>query len=245
MQLSKRLIVAGAVVFALGLVLQFPARLAYRWIAPPELALSGISGTLWHGSAAEGMAGSLYLRDVSWNFRPLALVGGKLAIAVSASPASGFLEAELGVTPTGAVVLNDVNGRLPLQMFEDSFQLKGFRGDLNLQFAEVRIRDGLAVRASGSIGLAALSAPGLSAEPLGDFRAEFQSDDSGIVGSVETLAGVVKVVGVIRLGVDRSYSFIGQVATTPRTPERIMNQIRLLGSADERGQREFRVEGSM
>lgn len=242
-QQPKRLITIGVVVLSLGLLLQFPARTAYAWFAPEALKLSGLSGTVWHGTAAEGMAGDIYLRNIRWYFRPLALFGGKLAVVVSADPATGFINSEVAVTPTGTLLLRDLAGSLSLSSFQDSFQLKGFHGDLNLQFEEIAVRDGLPVRAVGSIGLARLRAPQLSGIALGDFRAEFHSDESGIIGSVENLSGALQVAGVIRLGPDRSYSFTGQVAATPQAPELIRQQLQMLGSADERGQREFRIEG--
>jgi len=244
-QQPKRLIIAGVIIFVLGLIILFPARIAYRWMPPPLLKVSGISGTVWHGSAAEGMAGHVYVSNLSWRFRPLALLRGKLAAVVSAESAFGFLEAEIAVTPADALILSNINGTLYLQSFEDSFQLAGFRGDLHLQLSELVIRDGIPVRATGSVSLQGLAAPLLSSQPIGDFRAELQTDDTGIVGSVEDLSGALQVAGVIRLGLDRTYSFIGQVAASPQAPEQIRQQIQMLGSANARGQREFRIEGQL
>lgn len=245
MQQPKRLIIAGVIVFILGLTILFPARTAYHWLAPQQFRISGISGSMWHGKATEGMAGNIYLRNLSWDLRPLALFGGKLMLAVSADSVMGSLDAEIAVTPSAALFLSNINGTLSLQTFKDFFQLQGFRGNLNLQIAELVIRDGIPVRATGSVSLAGLAAPQLSDEPIGDFRVVLQTDDSGIVGSVEDLSGVLRVAGVIRLGLDRTYSFIGQVAATPQTPANIRQQLQLLGSADERGQREFRIEGQL
>ena len=38
--------------FIIGLLAVFPARVAYRWLAPPQLAMTGIEGSVWRGGAA-------------------------------------------------------------------------------------------------------------------------------------------------------------------------------------------------
>jgi hypothetical protein len=43
----------------------------------------------------------------------------------------------------------------------------------------------------------------------------------------------------------RSYAFVGLVAPTPVTPPSVVNQLRFLGSPNERGQHEFRFEGQL
>ena len=51
--------------------------------------------------------------------------------------------------------------------------------------------------------------------------------------------------GTITLNRDRSYAFVGVVAPTPMTPPSVVNQLRFLGSPNERGQHEFRFEGQL
>ena len=43
----KRYIFAGILVLLIVLLVTFPARVAYQWFAPPDLTLSGISGSVW------------------------------------------------------------------------------------------------------------------------------------------------------------------------------------------------------
>ena len=105
--------------------------------------------------------------------------------------------------------------------------------------------NGLPVAADGSVTVADFFAPALSAERVGDFRADFQTTTNGISGVVQDVSGVLDVEGTIELTADRNYVFIGQVAPTAETPPSITNQLRFLGSPDERGQRPFRFEGQL
>ncbi len=87
--------------------------------------------------------------------------------------------------------------------------------------------------------------PDLSSSRIGDFRADFQTRGGNVLGNVEDVAAVIDVTGTITLSQDRSFAFIGQIAPTSATPASILDQLRYLGSANERGQHEFRFEGQL
>jgi hypothetical protein len=44
---------------------------------------------------------------------------------------------------------------------------------------------------------------------------------------------------------DRTYQFVGQVAPIDRTPSELRDQMRFLGSPNERGNYEVRLEGQL
>ena len=87
----KRYIVIGLLVFAAVLLVTFPASVAYQLFAPPDLRLNGISGSVWSGSADEGMAGGAYIRQIRWRMKPADLLKGRLAFETSANPAAGSM----------------------------------------------------------------------------------------------------------------------------------------------------------
>ena len=241
----KRLVVLGLLLLVAVLLATFPARVAYNWFAPAELQLSGIAGSVWNGSAAEGKAGGAYIRNISWHFKPMSLLSGRIGFGTHSNPASGTMDADVAVSPGGNLLLSGLSGNLPLDLLHPALQQSGIRGDIVLEFERIVIRDGKPVAAQGSITVSDFYVPELSSSRIGDFRADFRGNDSGIVGSVEDVSGVLDVAGTISLDQDGSFSFIGQVAPTPVTPQSIVNQLQFLGSANDRGQREFRFEGQL
>lgn len=241
----KRLILAGIATLIIGLISTFPARVAYQWFAPGELKLGGISGSIWRGAAAQGSAGGVYLTNIKWRFRPLGLLTGKLQFATSGNPASGFFDADIALGAGGSFTLSDVAAAVPLSALADAFPLSGIEGDVSLQFEELVIKGGVPVEATGTISIANLVSRYLAPTPLGDFRAEFQTADDGILGSVEAVSGVLELAGTIRLTQDRNYKFVGQVAAKPNAPLSITQQLQFLGTPNSRGQREFRLEGQL
>ena len=242
---AKRLIALGVVALLAGLVVTFPARVAYQWFAPGGLALSGISGSIWSGAAAQGSAGGLFLSDVSWRFRPLSLLGLKLGYTVAAKLPSGFLESDVAVGIGGSVHFSELVAAMPLATFAAVFPMNGIEGGLRIEFGGLVLTDGFPSHADGTVGISGLLLRALSPTALGDYRATLQTGDDGIIGGIEDLSGVLDVTGDLALGQDRTYSVVGQVAPTPNAPPTVLEQLRFLGSPDQQGRREFRFEGSL
>lgn len=241
----KTLLFVGLLTFVAGFVMLFPARVAYDWFAPPVLQASGLEGTIWSGSAAEASAAGLYLRELKWRLRPLRLLTGKLAASVQASPSSGFLEADVAAGIGGDITLGNVNGSLPLGDFAAIARMPGLAGTASVQFEELRLRDGLPVSADGTLAVADLVAPMIDPSPIGSYRAEFFTDDNAVVASIEDVSGMFDLAASLTVSSDRNYQFIGKVAATDSTSEKLRQQLRFLGSPNDRGQHDIRLEGQL
>ncbi|MEX2125748.1 MAG: type II secretion system protein N [Woeseia sp.] len=242
---GNRLIVVGMATLVAGLVVTFPARIAYQWFAPPDLVLSGISGSVWTGKAVQGSAANFYLSDLSWRFRPLSLFTLKAAFRLAAKPPSGFIEANVAVGPGGGLSFTDLAAAVPLASLNPVLPLTGIEGDLSLQFDRLVIDDGFPTDANGTVGVSNLVVRALSPAALGDYRAVLQTTDAAISGVVEDVSGVLDISGTLVLDRDRKYSFVGKIAANANAPDTILEQLRFLGSPDQQGRREFRFEGSL
>lgn len=241
----KRYIFAGLIVFLAVLATTFPARVAYNQFAPPDLSLTGISGSIWNGSAAEGLAAGAYLRNLTWQIQPASILSGQLAYRVSAQPAAGQIEANVAVALDGALTLSAMTGSMPLDLVHEAFQQAGISGDLALDFARLVLRNGLPEDVEGNVTVTNFFVPELSSARLGDYRAEFHTDSGTVTAEVTDTSGVLEVNGVVTLAPDRSYSLIGNVGARPSAPPSVTRQLEFLGSPDDKGMRPFRFEGSL
>jgi hypothetical protein len=237
------LITVGVLTLVLSLVVLFPARVAVQWFVPDEIAVSGIQGTAWSGSASEVSVTGVYLRDVRWGFRPLRVFTGAFAYRINATPVSGFVETDMSIHFGGAVRLTDLTASLPLDLFADSAGLRGLQGSSSLQFERVEIVDGLAVVADGTLQVADLIVPMVGRDSLGGYKAEFFTQNNGVSASIEDTDGVIDLAGSLQIKTDRSFDFIAQVIVKPETPESVLRQLRFLPPANDRGQQELRLEG--
>lgn len=245
MSTVRRLLLFGTAMLVAGLLVLLPARVVHHWLLPEPLQMAGIDGTVWSGGAREVQVAGLYLRNLRWTIRPLALFTGRLAYRLQADPPGGMLETDVAVGLTGTVHFATLNAALPIAALQGMARMDDIDGNVSVQLEDVELVDGWPTQLRGRVAVSSLLVKALAATPLGDFRAEFQSDDETIVGSVEDMSGMLDVAATLTLDADRSYSLIGQVGPTPTASTSVVEQLRFLGSPDARGLREFRLEGRL
>lgn len=241
----SRLIKVGLLTFLLGLVLLFPARVAYRWFVPAGISVSGISGTVWSGSASEAIASGIYLRDVNWQFRPLRLLTARIGYSIEANLAPGFVEADVALGMGSSVVFRDLQASLPLNRLQESLRVPGLSGSAAASFSQLRVDDGVPVVAEGELQVSRLVVPLVDRAPLGGFRAEFSTGDAAITASVEDADAVLELAGSLRLSGDGNYQFLAKLRPRPDTPASVRQQLQFLGAADSNGDHELRLEGRL
>jgi general secretion pathway protein N len=245
MKLTSRLLIVGTVTFLIGVIVLFPARVAYQWASPPGVAIAGIEGTVWSGRAQEAEVAGLYLRNIGWRVKPLAFFTGKLGLALEADTASGFVNADVALGLGGRATLENVTASLSLRTLQQIVGMPGLDGAASARFQRLEFENGLPIAANGELEVVDVKVPIVHRSPLGGFRAEFFTQDTGIVASVEDADAVVDLAGSLSLGLDRTYQFIGQVAATNETPNDLREQMRFLGTPNDRGMYEIRLEGQL
>lgn len=227
-----------------ALIVKFPARVAYRMASSPFLEMSGISGTIWSGSAREFSTNGVYLRKIEWQMRPLRLLAGKANFEITGSPTSGFFESDIEVGLAGTVTVRDLTAAMPLQMFERAVGVPGLRGNANLKLERLELIGGRASALDGTIDVDNLVVPMVHRASLGGFRAEFFTQNNGIMASVEDNDGVIDLAGTLELTAEKTYAFLGYVTPKPETPESLVNRMQYLPATDQPNQRELSFEGS-
>lgn len=240
----RGLVSIALVTLVVGMIAMFPARVAYQWASSPLISMSGIKGTIWSGSASEFGTNGVYLSDLRWKIRPLKLFTGKASYMISGTPVSGSFDAEIAIGLGGKVTLQNLAAFVPMQMLEGAANIPGLRGSASLQFERLELVDGRPAALNGSIDVANLVVPMLSRASLGGYRADFFTQDNGIMASVQDTDGIVDLAGSLEVRFDGSYAFLGKVRAKPNTPDSIATQMRYLPPADENGQHELRLEGS-
>lgn len=245
MPTRRRLIIAGFLTLVAGLIILFPARVAYNWIAPPGVMLSGISGSIWSGAARRMTIEDFYIGDLTWQARPHRLLLGQMAYSIQGKPAAGFIESDLAIGFGGTIYFNDLIGSFPVHLLEQVSGIRGLRGNASVNFEQLIISGGMPISMSGTLEVSGLTLPLVAPTPIGGYRAVFFTQEDGIVASIEDTDGVVDLAGSFKLTPDRNYRFLGQLAAKPETPSQVRQQMVFLGTPNERDQYELRLEGQL
>lgn len=231
----------GLLAFLSSLLLRAPATLVADAIGA---RLPGFSAQVIEGSVTDGLVQGVRWRDVhieriTWRWRPLALLTGRLVFQLEAD------DPELKLTVSSAMSLNrqlhfqDLSGRLPLA------QLGAFigrpksplQGVLELDLREMDFNTvGQPLTATGVARvreLRALLGQGLN---IGDFTMHLTSTRSeGIQGVLKDDGGPLMLDGALRLALDGRYRFNGQAAVRDAGNQPLRRAMSLLGPPDGDG----------
>ena len=236
--------VGAFLVFAIVLV---PADVAYRWLAPDPVRLSGVQGTVWSGSATLGSAGSLGLHDIRWRVQPWTFLFARPGGRIEAGLGDGFLQADVRIGAS-EIFLSTITATCSLSTFASTLPIAGIGGQVSLQLAELVLRDGRPVSASGQLLLGQLIVPSLvGGEPiaLGNYRIALFGTD-GLQGRFEDQRGPLEVRGSALLTAAGDYEINGLVRARPEADAALRQGVELLSVApDDSGMRAFSLTGTL
>jgi len=118
------------------------------------------------------------------------------------------------------------------------------RGNVSLEIDQLELVKGRPTALSGTADISGLLVPMVGRTSLGGYRAEFFTQDNGIVASIEDTDGVIDLAGSLQLDRDKSYTFVGHIVAKDDTPDGLKQRLEMLPQTDRPGQHELRLEGS-
>ena len=243
-----KLIAAGVAAFAVCLVAMVPAQQLTKRL-PPNVAITGVGGTIWSGRAAALAIDGAPLGAVRWFCRPWQLLLLRWSCAVTLSPEGGEIAADVGGGFSGREIeATNVRGQAPIASFEGFATPRGWTGMLELDIERIQIVERRAVGAAGMLYVRSLRGPGSAAQMLGDFEltvGEGAVGTDALTGRLRDLGGPLRVRGAIELKRDGSYMLSGEAAPGPGAGSGIFDTLSFLGPPDAAGRRPFTIEGSL
>lgn len=231
----------------------FPAGTAVRWFVPPAVALNGVQGTVWSGSAAGGTIGGLAVQDVRWHVRPWMLLTGRLGGNVEARLADGFLST--GITASmSRVQFNDLRGGTSLTTLALMVPaVRSTRGQASVTLSSAEIENGRISNVRGELKLAALEVapfiPNGSSNPLplGDYTVTFGDAPPGsIAGRFIDSGGPLEVAGTIVVDAARAFTFDALVKPRAGAQQMLVDGLnQMAADPDADGRRRLTFMGSL
>lgn len=225
------LIALGLGVYVAFALASFPASIAYRWFAPDALALAGIEGTVWHGSAAYGGVEGLAFSGLRWQLNPVALLTGRVRLSAELRLPDGRASAKLTVSGR-RIEIDDLRAATELATLRQWLRLGDTRGKASATLATLTLVDGRPVAADGEIRVESLAIPPLFPTPgvtiveLGNYSAKVSSPDSaGLVGAIRDQDGPLELTGTLSLTADQQYRLDAQIRPRADAPDILVQGI--------------------
>lgn len=243
--------VGAYLAFALSML---PAATAYRWLAPEEVRLAGVEGTVWSGSAALASAGPVSVRDLRWRLAALPLLMGRADGQVQARVGDGFVEGDVTAAPSGRVEVRNLRAATSIPAIAGLVPvLTELQGQISAELARVVLRDGWPLEVVGDARLAGLRVPlpisgGWSDDliPLGDYAVTFEDAGGEIVlARFQDTGGPLEASGTLSL--DRAGRYRLEVSALARGNARpeLTQALDFMGEPLPDGKRRFEMEGSL
>lgn len=243
---TRTLVLVGLISFVGFVAVSAPIAVIWPRLASsqPALNLSGLSGTVFSGSAsAVGIQGRPVARPLRWTFIPWSLLAAQVGFHVAGALDGLSFEGRVARTLGGDVAVDAMRGSGSLKgllnLTGDSFL--PIEGNVAVTIDSLRVVDKFPKKLAGNVQVSGLRWS-LAKEPtqLGDLALAISTEADVIVARVSPVSGPLDVGGEIRVLADRSYEVDLKVKAKPDAPVNVQNLVRTLGESDTEGY--FRIK---
>lgn len=243
----------GVVALIIGLLLEAPAASLYAWLqpkdAPQPVQLFGLEGSFANGRV-DGVVnnGRTVLADLRWSLRPLPLLLGRAAWRVNTIREPVLIDGRASLSPLGTLRLAGFRANAGLRPLLASlgYPFVPVDGQAGLDIGRLVTRKGKLLDAQGLIELQGVAwALGAPPTPLGDYRAEVETENDVIVAKVSSVAGPLELSGDARVQPDQSYELDLKLRPKPGAPPLVSNLMMQLGAPDPQGFYRLRRSGTL
>jgi general secretion pathway protein N len=247
MQKPVALVGLGLVLFLVFLVVLWPARVAVGWLVPGGAELTGVSGTVWDGSAGHVRVGIMDVGRLKWDAHAASFLIGRPKWDLKAERPDGFVSATVTVRGTRGVEARDLRIAAELSSLSGWIELAGTDGNLSVSISEFALGESGMTRLAGQVVLDSIRPMGLRDVDLGTIQIDIPAGQSGpFVGTVTVVSGPLRIEqGRVEVQAGGSYVVEGLVGPQPGAPEQIVQGLQFLGQADSQGMRRFSQAGSL
>lgn len=223
------LILLGLVAFLIFVLARAPADrilgLAKPYL-PDDVALYGVGGSLWEGSATAVEAGGIRLHGLSWEVYPAALLTGDVHLALTVEDRHLELEARLERAFDGTLAVTIPRGRLAIPPLQEQSPWRNPRaeGEIYLRDVQGTLSGGALQAAEGRITWREAAVTVARRAELGDLEIALETPEGGGTrGTVTELGdGPLEADGTVSLSPEGRWSVDAVVAATD--PEGVLGR---------------------
>jgi general secretion pathway protein N len=249
----QQLIAAGLAAFFVTVLASIPAGVVVRWLGPEWLRVSGISGSLWHGTARSIEAGGLRLGRTDWELLGWSVLLGRLSGRVESRFGDGVASGDVAIRLGGGFDCTACRYEGALSnLWPVVAALRSVEGRMVAEIPTLQVRNGWPTRAVATVHLSGVSLP-LSADvaalqPQVALVAQVASDpvdESGIIeAEVKDDGGPVELAATLAFSPPGAFTLSGRVKARAGAPADLVNALNLLGPRDSGGTTQVSLSGT-
>lgn len=228
-----RYLLIGVAAYAVVLIAKLPAAVAYPWVQGVlrPLAVSGLQGSVWSGSAANVRYQQMNLGEVGWTLRPLSLLGGAVGADLTVDGPLGQGHGIAGVGLSGDGFVDDFAGKVSAAAVAPLVKLQAARpeGRIELNITHLQLNGRIPVEAEGEVTWSQARVAIPQPVDLGSFSATLSTDAEGVRAALRDQKSPLVLDAVLVLKGDGSYRLSGRVSAKSDAPTQLHNLLRGAG----------------
>ena len=242
------LLFLGLLAFAVTSVWKFPAAGVLPHVNIEPVKLSGVSGSVWNGSAQQVIGPDPQLppvHNVNWKFQPSALLaasaGANIDFEVLGGTGKGLVRRNLA----GDVMLTDGKLQIPATNLEQFLPLPvaEFAGVLLADIEELELENNLLKRTQGKVVWS--NAEIIDATKLGQVVFDIVPEGDLHMGKLSNTGGELTLRGEVTLDQAGNFKADIQIKPTPQTPAHVDGILKLIGRPASDGSYRIRNNGNI
>jgi general secretion pathway protein N len=251
-QLSQRtrLIISGTVAVLIFILILAPATLVISALPGASIGASGVSGSLWNGSAQRISINGFSVNATRWTIKPLALLAGALELRLLTSWPGGEFEGDLSARITGLLQIKDASVFASLNELSETVGMPA-SGQLSLNIESLAIKNNWPTQVVGSLNLSGLTTvqPGSNIPIiLGNYAVVFTNkivnDDKPIIGTITDNGGPLELSGQVTLTAPNQYLLETKIKPQANAAANLKQALKFIAPTDNRGAHDFKLNGS-
>jgi len=246
---NRTLILGGVISYLFFLLALAPASLVQHWLpAASGLRVSGLQGTLWAGQAASVQIQQHRLTAVNWSFNAWKLFSGQLAAEVEARYRDSTIRTGLGLTATGALILENTRAQLDAATVGELAQIPiaQLDGAIDIRLDQAELARGAAPAASGMILWQQASITVAESVSLGEVEIRMQeSSDAPLLAVISNQGGDIRLDGEVSVEHNGDYRLQLNMKPSATSSDNIRNSLKMFARPQNDGSYQVDNQGNL
>lgn len=236
--------------YLLFLVVQLPAAQLYAWLKPTgvfPLELYQLSGSAWRGRAGTAILHDVRLAPLTWSLQPLALLRGRIELALAADTDGGRFETVVGRRLDGPLFARDVHAEFSLAELArvTGYPGVGLAGRLSVDLDRLRIDGKRLTAVTGTLSIADAGLGSPLEVTLGDFTMTLETAGDGIKGTLKDQGGPLQAEGLLMLQPDGRYTLTAVLIARDPQDGALRQALRFIGTPSPAGRISLKRSGRL
>ena len=237
------------IAYSVFLVITLPAKLALSYLPlPPQVVISQVTGTIWHGQAEKVLYDNIDVVDLVWDTSFMAMLTGSIEANVQFGRGKRSLRGngDVGYNSNGGYAKNvtvQANSEWLLMATNIPVPVTT-SGEVKLEVSEAQQGQPWCEQLSGKLTWSNAGIQSLIGNIIVDSAVANLSCESGtLVANIKQASSQLRLSGMAKLAAGNKYSLSAVLVPSNELPESIRTNLRYIGKPNAKGEYQLNYSG--